>query len=400
MKTISFTEYIKQNYENDIYNRVSSFVYSHKNQIDWKSATIDEPGWIDVQDVTIKLVYPVTLPGMQIEFYVHTQANVALQQYSNRHDTSEDFVNPWFTVKCYGIIGDSALEKFRIIEVAEYKSLKGTRGHMTDNLVQYLRKEDYDREAQTFLHECGLENYYRNPTRIDPIRVVNAMGMKYRELPLTDDKSVLGRVYMYDCDAPVYNWESSKYETQHIDAGTLVIDPCADAEMPEGARNNTLIHECYHWYAHRKAFALFKMCNPDICNIEYTREFDAVDENDAVNWMERQARAMAPRILLPSVAFKVKVEELIKTAKFLEPDKTYVEWLQFVIDELARFFHVSTISVQIRLIEMGYTQAIGINNWIDGHWVPPHGVFRREATGLCGQMFIYSYVLMAKETKR
>lgn len=120
MKTISFTEYIKQNYENDIYNRVSSFVYSHKNQIDWKSATIDEPGWIEVQDVTIKLVYPVTLPGMQIEFYVHTQANVALQQYSNRHDTSEDFVNPWFTVKCYGIIGDSALEKFRIIEVAEY----------------------------------------------------------------------------------------------------------------------------------------------------------------------------------------------------------------------------------------------------------------------------------------
>ena len=381
MNSISFTEYIKQNYDNDIYNKVSSFVVTHKNSIDWQSSKVEDPSCVEVQDVAIKHVYPVDQPGMFIQFHVHVQANVTLQQNSYRYDSEYETVNPWFTVLCTATIGEKSLEDFRIVRVEPFSNLSKLKGHLSDNLVPILYKEQYDKEAQEFLNACGMLDKFRNPSWIDPAEVARKLGLKYRELALTGDRSVLGRIYMYGSDVKLYNWDKGDYDNEptHIEAGTLVIDPYADEEMPEGARNNTIIHECYHWLRHRKAFALFRICNPDISSIEYMREFHAVDESDAVIWMERQARAMAPRILMPSVAFKVKTEELIKVIKDLEPNATYVEWLQFVVTELSKFFHTSTISVQIRLIEMGYTQAIGINNWVDGHWVPAHSVYRAES---------------------
>lgn len=378
MRQISFSDYIKANYGNDIYNRVARFIYANKNTIDWKSRLIDSPSWIELQDIDYKYIYYYDASGMNVKFDVNVQASISLEKKSYRYDTEYDYVNPWFTITCVGTISDS-LDNFNILGVKEYNKHDKEKGHLSETLVPFLYKTHYDQEAQEFLEYCGLDKHLRNPAPLDVTKVVNALGLKYRELTLTPDKSILGRIYMYDCTETIFNWDTQEEETVEVAAGTLVVDPIAEMEFTEGARNNTIIHECYHWFRHRKAFALQKMCNPDINSIEYTRAFRPVDKSSDVSWMERQARAMAPRILMPSAAMKVKIEDLTRELSNVYRDSSYVEILQLVIPELSRFFGVSQISAQIRMIEMGYTAAIGINNYVDGHYVPPHSASKRGA---------------------
>ena len=86
MRQISFSDYIKANYGNDIYNRVARFIYANRDKIDWKSRLIDTPGWIELQDIDYKYIYYYDAPGMSVKFDVNVQANVTLEKKSYRYD--------------------------------------------------------------------------------------------------------------------------------------------------------------------------------------------------------------------------------------------------------------------------------------------------------------------------
>ena len=381
MRQITFSEYIKKTYDNELFNEAAKYVRRHRSEVAALSKKIDNPYSVELEDIKILYIYYYDAPGMDVKFDVVIQANVSLSKSSSRYGTEEDLVAPWITITCTGTIADT-LKNFRIISVHDYRKHDKENGHLSETLVPFLYKTHYDQEAQEFLEYCGLDKHLRNPAPLDVTKVINALDLKYRELTLTQDKSILGRIYMYDCTETIFNWNTLEEETVEVAAGTLVVDPIAEQEFTEGARNNTIIHECFHWYKHRKAFALQKMCNPTITSIEYTRAFRPVDKSSDVSWMERQARAMAPRILMPSAAMLVKIRSLYQELTNVYKENSNAEIVQVVISELARFFKVSQISVQIRLIEMGYTNAIGINNYVDGHYVPPHSVSDRSAIGI------------------
>ena len=378
MRQITFSEYIKKTFDNELFNEAAKYVRRHRSEVAALSNKIENPYSVELEDIKIIYIYYYDAPKMDVKFDVVIQCNVSLSKSSSRYGTVEDLVAPWITITCTGTIADT-LKNFRIISVHEYKKHDKENGHLSETLVPFLYKTHYDQEAQEFLEFCGLDKHLRNPAPLDVTKVIDALGLAYRELTLTQDKSILGRIYMYDCTETIFNWDTQEEETVDVSAGTLVVDPIAEMEFTEGARNNTIIHECYHWFRHRKAFALQKLCNPDINSIEYTRAFRPVDKSSDVSWMERQARAMSPRILMPSAAMKVKIEDLTRELSNVYRDSSYVEILQLVIPELSRFFGVSQISAQIRMIEMGYTAAIGINNYVDGHYVPPHSASKRGA---------------------
>ena len=68
--------------------------------------------------------------------------------------------------------------------------------------------------------------------------------------------------------------------------------------------NNTIIHECVHWDKHYKFFELQKLINPELTSIscavveEYKKGAGGLSEDLA--WMEWQANAIAPKILIPA----------------------------------------------------------------------------------------------------
>ena len=91
--------------------------------------------------------------------------------------------------------------------------------------------------------------------------------------------------------------------------------------------------------------------------------------------MEWQANAIAPKILIPAKTGRAKLNEgplntLTRAFSCSLPAKRPL-WRAFAISEFADFFKVSTMAAEIRAIELGFDQAAGVFNYVDGQYYPP-----------------------------
>ena len=88
--------------------------------------------------------------------------------------------------------------------------------------------------------------------------------------------------------------------------------------------------------------------------------FDKYDESAKANWsdedwLEWQARGIAPRILMPPVQFDEMANRFIgefSTAKTCNSSRHLLH--RYVVNSLAAFFNVSKQSAEIRLGERGF----------------------------------------------
>ena len=76
--------------------------------------------------------------------------------------------------------------------------------------------------------------------------------------------------------------------------------------------NNTMAHECVHWHIHRNYFNNLrrKAADSDIAFRCPTRISDGDDATRDEERMEKQARGIAPRILMPKKSTQIKLQEL------------------------------------------------------------------------------------------
>lgn len=221
--------------------------------------------------------------------------------------------------------------------------------------------EDLDQEAVDFLACYGYGKAVETPMRV-PIDYIASKLMSLDVVEdefLSSDDSVDGVITFSSGTIEVYDWSARQSVGHSVSTPTIFLDANL---YNEGRRNNTLAHECYHWYAHRKYFIyLMSHCQ----GVEYASRCHAkskeINTNDPfvmdVATMEWQARNIAPKILMPKIAFKKKAEELF--LKFnaktpLQRQRTY----PIVIPELASFFGTSEQSVSIRLEELKYNRAL------------------------------------------
>lgn len=219
--------------------------------------------------------------------------------------------------------------------------------------------DDFDKEAEAFLKKYECEDAIKIPRRI-PIRDIARRLMSLDIVQteyLSADDSVQGAIAFSKGIVEVYDWSS------HENTGYQVLEPTIfiDADIiNEGRINNTLAHECYHWWRHRYYFNYQRIheksaefgirCNKNAIKVR----------NDGSAWtdvekMEWQARTIAPKILMPRIATKKKIDELFKICSGKTKDRAVLT--ETVISELARFFAVSKQSAAIRMTELGYDEA-------------------------------------------
>lgn len=91
------------------------------------------------------------------------------------------------------------------------------------------------------------------------------------------------------------------------------------------------------------------------------------DKWKAVDWMEWQAKGVAPRILMPEKTTRMKVDELL--SEYGGSEKASIIDYENVIDELAELFDVSRQAAKVRLIELGYSKAEGVYPFVDGKYI-------------------------------
>ncbi|MBR2547804.1 MAG: ImmA/IrrE family metallo-endopeptidase [Eubacterium sp.] len=225
--------------------------------------------------------------------------------------------------------------------------------------VPHIWKSELDAEATAF-----LSKYYpdaiKKPMCV-PIEHIatEVMHIKVVEHHLSEDLSILGQMCFTDGMAEIYDPVNDEYREIFVKAGTMIIDPDTYAKRNLGSKRNTMAHESYHWFRHRRyhlAAAQYAAEDKPVYRCPTVPKSENLQtEWTDEDWMEWQANNVAPRILMPietvgAVYEKMAVESLKNAfvAKGLRPQS---EW---IIEQTAGFYMVSKQAAEIRLKELGY----------------------------------------------
>jgi hypothetical protein len=192
-----------------------------------------------------------------------------------------------------------------------------------------------------------LEVYYpaalTNPMPV-PIEdiIKNGLGLDVQYICLSEEHDIYGMTIFTDGLIEIYDPNEELYNTKFFNSKTILIDPDAVKKTNLGCKNNTLAHECVHWYKHR---LFYKMQNISLlrhakyCKCGISQLPPSIYEE---NIMESQANGIAPRILMPKNTFTEAAEYL---------GVSYGKDNSGAILALANFFNVSKQSAAIRLEE-------------------------------------------------
>lgn len=230
----------------------------------------------------------------------------------------------------------------------------------TNPFMHYVA--DYEKEAEAFLTKYEYADAIDNPRPI-PIRDIATRLMSLDIIDteyLSFDGSVQGAIAFTKGIIEVYDWSAEETIGYEVSHPAIFVD--ADI-MNIGRFNNTLAHECFHWWRHRNYFNYKRnhengtefafRCNRHISN---TGSLIGGKWSD-VDKMEWQAKTIAPKILMPRNAFKKKVDHTYQVLLADNPNAERSIVTQYVIDNVADFFEVSRQSAAIRMLELGYAEA-------------------------------------------
>ncbi|SHF37063.1 ImmA/IrrE family metallo-endopeptidase, partial [Caloramator proteoclasticus] len=378
----SFKDYVAERFYNEIFATIQNYVIENKDTIDLWLYRVRNIGEIELSDIEVKFVSVSDLPEMKIEFDIVVEAELEVRESDYHYDESEN-CRQWFQLKCSGDLKCN-LDDFIIYSVTDYTSKNKQPKPMSDSLVPFIYSEQLESVATEFLRK-NYPEALKTPMAVDPQLLAEKMGLKIEIRDITKDFTVFGQIFFHDCEAEFYDKNSDKMVQTHVIAKTIFVDPKVYFLRNLGSVNNTIVHECVHWALHRKAFELERLYNNSVTKIKCQVVGGIKDSNrDATDWMEWQANALTPRIQMPISTFKEKAFELIKKYKQSLQTEEIIDVMEPVIDELALFFGVSRLAAKIRMIDVGYEEAIGTFTYIDGHYVKPHcfkkGFLKRNQT--------------------
>lgn len=378
----SFTDYVKSKCYNGLFDAAKEYTEQHWPLLNLYFKRIKQPDAPDFEDATIQRVYVNDLPGMKVAFDVGMELELVFHECDHHLDESEVHY-PWIRISCEGDL-TCGLDDWVITAIQPAFERKAMPPNsLSDSLVPFIGYDNLDAAAESFLKDyypeaLKITKYGEPPVYVDPMILADRLKLDIRTQRIKKDISVFGQIFFADCETEVYDPINDAQMAAHIDAGTILVDPEIFLLRNLGSVNNTIIHECVHWVKHNKVFVLEKLYNENASYIscEVIGGAKADIAKTSTEQMERQANQLTPRIQMPAAPFKAKANEYI--GKFMREAGTShaVDVMENVITQLQMDFGVSKQAAKIRLVELGFEDAIGTFTYLDGHYVKPHG-FKR-----------------------
>ncbi|MBB4825012.1 DNA-binding XRE family transcriptional regulator [Sporosarcina luteola] len=403
-KMRSFKDVIQEQYYDEILKGLANFVEENPSQLESQSNFVLEPDEASLEGFEIKWINITGAPNNCLYFDVIVSAEIQIAETVKRNRETDGLIQ-WFRISCTSILEDG-LQEFDVTDISVYMKQRESKGNrLSEYLVPIISKDELDWVAEGFLKKyfpVALEKPMKVPAR----KIAKIMGLKVAEVHITQLGTIFGQIYFSDSRIKFYDIETGTYKKAKVKRGTILIDPDVFFMRNIGSLNNTIIHECVHWDLHRKFFELEKMYNREARAIScQVREGAKPEKNRTpLDWMEWQANALAPRILLPEKQTRVKIEELIaKYKKCNEKGHSY-SIFEAVVTELSEFYEVSKVAAKIRMIDLGYKQAIGVFNYIDEQYVPGHSFDKvalknNQTFSISAEDVLYEYATKPAFTK-
>ena len=374
LRSHTIADVIRSEYLDEIENRVSLYVERHFSDMEFKTFRVDRVDEAHTQDQTLHRIIPYDSIGDTLAFDAIVKAEIAIYQVDS-HQDKDDSVDKWFRVTCQVDINEG-FSDFRIINVDdEYdSSVNDPREMMDNNLIPLVHTEDLDRHAEEILM-CAYPEALIKPTKIDVRLFAERLGLAINEKRLSRNGTIFGQMIFHDTTVEYYDLDKRRFSAFEAGRGTILADPEIYFLRNIGSWNNTIIHECVHWLKHRRYIELKRHFNENVSRIacQVTEApLDKSRKRTDTEWMEWHSNAIAPRILMPRAMFKQKADELIAWHMNNQQTNNLSDVIVAVIVELQEFFDVSVQSAKIRMIDIGYTEAIGVLEYVDGQYAPSH----------------------------
>lgn len=373
----SFTDYVAKRFDNNFWAIAEKYIDENKDALGIELYKIHRAGEREITDVVVEHVWVDDLPEMKIQFDVALSICLEISEGDYHYDNSEEKMI-WIMVRCRGDL-ENKLDDFEVFDVKGYNGRNRAQNPMDDSLVPYIPYEKLEDVAKEFLKNnypeaLNIKPTGQSPVWVNPNVLANKLGLKIETQRIKEDASVFGQIYFEDTDIQMYEEEAEEDSLVHVAGRTIIVDPQMFLLRNIGSVNNTIIHECVHWVKHRKAFALEKLFNADASYIscEVVGRAASPIAKRTVEFMERQANQLTPRIQMPADPFRAKANEYI--GKFMRETgvKYTVDVIENVISALEIEFGVSRQAAKIRLVELGFEEAAGTFIYLDGHYVKPH----------------------------
>lgn len=365
-KYAGLKEYLNEEYFNLLSDAAAGYVNAHKYTFKTEYIPFfqDDP---EVESCAISSLYTEALTGDYV--YIHCSVSVSVLisgfAYGKRHnDVDTDTIPLWLSIKLKAKFTDK-FEDMRVVDVRlleDRESFK-MRAASTKNFVPYIQEQDLEYHAEQFLGKYYPEAL-KTPTPISMRELTKRMGLKVLMGNLKG--GAFGKCYFRD-----HRIKGKDGNTVTIERGTILCDKTAFFFNGIGNTNNTIVHEAVHWDLHNKFFALMHLLDESLSNISCTvlgEDIPPISPSlqEEYKWMEWQANALAPRILMPAKMTKLKFEQIAgEEANSGETNLAVI--YERTINRLATFFGVTVTSVKIRLLELGYDHLKGIHDFVDNH---------------------------------
>ena len=367
----SFTDYISSRFYNEFYSAIEKYIEENPDNLDLDLKNIKQIGEISLSEIEVKFVSVRDLPELKIEFDVIVDVEIEVTEGDYHYD-DYDLFNKWFLLRCSGDL-ECCLYDFAIREICLYSQKNKNHQPLSDSLVPFIKREQFDDVANDFLQRHYPE-VLKTPKALEPETLAKKMGLEVEVRDISKDFTVFGQIFFHDSEAEFYDRDKEECISTSVKARTIFVDPKAYFLRNLGAVNNTIVHECVHWDKHRKAFELERLYNSSATKIKCQVEGGIRDRNkESTDWMEWQANALAPKIQMPVAMFKTKAFEYIKEYSQQSGVTELIDVMEPVTVALAAFFCVSRIAAKIRMINVGYEEAIGTFTYLDGRYIKPHG---------------------------
>lgn len=390
----SILEYVKDMCYNRLYEESKKFLWKNWRSMDLLSRKVQDVASVNLIDATVQRVYVTDLPGDRIAFDVGFELQIGLSSAGRYRDNDTDCYE-WLRFSCEGNLAQG-LDDWKITGISVYERRDSLPPNsLSDALVPNILPRDYEQIAHDFLEEyypeaLAIPKSGETPVYVDPKVLAQRLDLQVVRRPISKDSAVFGQIYFYPTDAELYNPQTDRVETVHIPGKTVICDPDKKFLGNCGSLNNTIVHECVHWAKHRKVFMFERLFKEGISNIscEIVGGAKSGIARRSVEQMEQQANRLAPRIQMPAEPFKARAGDLI--AEFMRKTgaKHENEVMESVIEQLGVDFMVSRQAAKIRLVELGFEDAVGTFTYVDDHYVPPHsyrkGALERNQTFTLG----------------
>lgn len=359
----SFKDVVNDRFYDSIYQALEAHVEDNPGELECSTSLVQNPTEARLDNMEIKMldITGTTSNELLLDVVVSTEIEIK-ERY--RSDVESDVGGQWFRVACSCDIANG-IKDFSIHKFSIYHPDHSRKpGQLSDYLVPIIRKEELDAVATSF-----LQQYYPEalavPTSIDIDVLTERMGLTVRQEHLTKNSSLFGQVFFAESIVSCYDRQAGKYKQVPVEQGTILVDPNVFFMYTFGTYRSTVVHECVHWALHRRFFELEKLYNPEAKSIQCQVQEGIKEEKKRtpLEWMEWQANSITPRILMPAAQTNAKMKELLPAIIAQNNGASNVDILERLIIALADFFDVSKQMAKIRMIDLGYKEAIGVLNY-------------------------------------